>query len=256
MSAAPYTGGQAFGAGLRDARLADAALLETLQTYKRRVAGTYRALPPARLGELSAAPMWVTRKIDGETWFLVRQSGQVFLASPSGRVLAGDLPILKQAAKLPEGSIVAGELYARVPDRRERVGDLAAAQNWPLPPGRPATGKRVLIVGAWPSGLTAGYHLARLGHAGQGNEGGAQGDQGIELLGLGHLLQCQGDFQGAGHGHDVILNTLRAQGVLRSFEKGVGQFVVEARLDDEDASGVVQDWSSPSMSRQPTMRRP
>ena len=127
MSAAPYTGGQAFGAGLRDARLADAALLETLQNYKRRVAGTYRALPPARLGELSAAPMWVTRKIDGETWFLVSQSGQVFLASPSGRVLAGDLPILKQAAKLPEGSIVAGELYARVPDRRERVGDLAAA---------------------------------------------------------------------------------------------------------------------------------
>ena len=127
MSAAPYTGGQAFGAGLRDARMADAALLETLQTYKRRVAGTYRALPPARLGELSAAPMWVTRKIDGETWFLVSQSGQVFLASPSGRVLAGDLPILKQAAKLPEGSIVAGELYARVPDRRERVGDLAAA---------------------------------------------------------------------------------------------------------------------------------
>ena len=127
MSTAPYTGGQAFGAGLRDALLADAALLETLQNYKRRVAGTYRALPPARLGELSAAPMWVTRKIDGETWFLVSQSGQVFLASPSGRVLAGDLPILKQAAKLPEGSIVAGELYARVPDRRERVGDLAAA---------------------------------------------------------------------------------------------------------------------------------
>lgn len=127
MSAAPYTGGEAFGAGLRDARLADAALLETLQTYKRRIAGTYRALPPARLGELGAAPMWVTRKIDGETWFLLSQSGQVFLASPSGRVLAGDLPILKQAAKLPEGSIVAGELYARVTGRRERVGDLAAA---------------------------------------------------------------------------------------------------------------------------------
>jgi hypothetical protein len=71
--------------------------------------------------------MWVTRKIDGETWFLVRQSGQLFLASPSGRVLAGDMPILRQAARLPEGSIVAGELYARMPDRRERVGDLGAA---------------------------------------------------------------------------------------------------------------------------------
>ncbi|MEY4654114.1 MAG: hypothetical protein RI884_2695 [Pseudomonadota bacterium] len=127
MSQTIYTGGQPFGAGLREARLADASLLEILQAYKRRVAGTYRALPPSRLGELSAAPMWVTRKIDGETWFLVKQSGSVFLASPSGRVLAGDLPVLQQAAKLPEGSIVAGELHARVSGRRERVGDLAAA---------------------------------------------------------------------------------------------------------------------------------
>ena len=127
MSATLYTGGQPFGGGLREARLTDPTLLDTLQTYKRRVASTYRALPPSRLGELSAATMWVTRKIDGETWFLVRQSGQLFLASPSGRVLAGDLPILRQAARLPEGSIVAGELYARTPDRRERVGDLAAA---------------------------------------------------------------------------------------------------------------------------------
>lgn len=127
MSAAPHTGGQPFGAGLRDACLSDTGLLETLQTYKRRVAGTYRALPPARLGEVSAAPMWVTRKIDGETWFLVRQSGHLFLASPAGRVLAGDLPVLRQAANLPEGSIVAGELHALVKDRRERVGDLAAA---------------------------------------------------------------------------------------------------------------------------------
>ena len=127
MSTTLFTGGQKFGAGLRDARLTDAARLETLQVYKRRVAGTYRSLPPARLGELSAAKMWVSRKVDGETWFLVHQSGHVFLASPSGRVLAGDLPVLKQAAKLPEASIVAGELYAITAEKRERVGDLAAA---------------------------------------------------------------------------------------------------------------------------------
>jgi hypothetical protein len=49
---------------------------------------------------------------------------------------------------------------------------------------------------------------------------------------------------------------LRTQGVLGPFQKGVGQIVVVTRLDDQDAGGVVQDWSSPSMSRQPTMRRP
>lgn len=127
MSTTPFTGGQKFGAGLRDARLTDTALLEKLQVYKRRVASSYRALPPARLGELSAAKMWVTRKVDGETWFLVHQAGHIFLASPSGRVLAGDLPTLKQAAQLPEASLVAGELYAITAERRERVGDLAAA---------------------------------------------------------------------------------------------------------------------------------
>ena len=31
-------------------------------------------------------------------------------------------------------------------------------------PSAPATGKRILVVGAGPSGLSAAYHLARLGH--------------------------------------------------------------------------------------------
>ena len=44
------------------------------------------------------------------------------------------------------------------------LGDLAMEQGWALsaPPVR--TGKRVLVVGAGPSGLSAAYHLARLGH--------------------------------------------------------------------------------------------
>lgn len=46
MSTTLFTGGQTFGSGLRDARLTDAAMLEMLQVYKRRVAGNYRALPP------------------------------------------------------------------------------------------------------------------------------------------------------------------------------------------------------------------
>ena len=45
------------------------------------------------------------------------------------------------------------------------LGDLAAAENWSFPIDAPPSGKRVLIVGAGPSGLAAAYHLARLGHA-------------------------------------------------------------------------------------------
>lgn len=44
------------------------------------------------------------------------------------------------------------------------LGDRAREAGWRLEPERPPSGKRVLIVGAGPSGLSAGYHLARLGH--------------------------------------------------------------------------------------------
>jgi 2-oxoacid:acceptor oxidoreductase delta subunit (pyruvate/2-ketoisovalerate family) len=45
------------------------------------------------------------------------------------------------------------------------LGDQAIAQGWKFPAPALVTGKKVLIVGAGPSGLSAAYHLARLGHA-------------------------------------------------------------------------------------------
>jgi NADPH-dependent glutamate synthase beta subunit-like oxidoreductase len=44
------------------------------------------------------------------------------------------------------------------------LGDEAIEQAWKIEVSVPATGKRVLVVGAGPSGLSAAYHLARLGH--------------------------------------------------------------------------------------------
>ncbi|MFT3859788.1 NAD(P)-binding protein [Micropruina sp.] len=44
------------------------------------------------------------------------------------------------------------------------LGDLAIERGWRFGPTRPATGRRVLIVGAGPSGLSAAYQLAMLGH--------------------------------------------------------------------------------------------
>ena len=44
------------------------------------------------------------------------------------------------------------------------LGDQAIAQGWKLPSPAADSGKKVLVVGAGPSGLSAAYHLARLGH--------------------------------------------------------------------------------------------
>lgn len=53
------------------------------------------------------------------------------------------------------------------------LGDRALAEGWVPEAGSP-TGKRVLIVGAGPSGLSAAYHLRRLGHAVEIHDAGAQ----------------------------------------------------------------------------------
>ncbi len=44
------------------------------------------------------------------------------------------------------------------------LGDLAVENGWTVPAGAP-TGKKVLIVGAGPAGLSCAWHLRRLGHA-------------------------------------------------------------------------------------------
>ena len=44
------------------------------------------------------------------------------------------------------------------------LGDLALERGWLFEPPAVRTGKRVLVVGAGPSGLSAACHLARLGH--------------------------------------------------------------------------------------------
>ncbi len=44
------------------------------------------------------------------------------------------------------------------------LGDLALEQGWQFDPPPVRSGKRVLVVGAGPCGLSAAYHLSRLGH--------------------------------------------------------------------------------------------
>ena len=52
------------------------------------------------------------------------------------------------------------------------LGDEAIKRGWKFDAPATASGKKVLVVGAGPSGLSAAYHLARLGHAVEIHEAG------------------------------------------------------------------------------------
>jgi len=73
-----------------------------------------------------------------------------------------------------EGACNRGELDAPVSIHAvERfLGDLAAAEGWPFKVEAAPSDKRILIIGAGPSGLSAAYHLARMGHTVEVHEAG------------------------------------------------------------------------------------
>jgi formate dehydrogenase beta subunit len=52
------------------------------------------------------------------------------------------------------------------------LGDQALREGWQVKTDAPPSGKRILVVGAGPSGLSAAYHLARLGHTVEIHEAG------------------------------------------------------------------------------------
>ena len=108
----------------------DKELSGNLRRYKARVAGSYRALLPEEMEtELSAGKFWVSPKLDGELWFLVLGAGPPWLASPQGKVISGNIPLLEEAsaAKAEGPIVVAGELFAAFKSGRPRVGDLKSA---------------------------------------------------------------------------------------------------------------------------------
>jgi hypothetical protein len=122
---------RALGNGkLAERAVTDSALAGGLGSYKGRIAGSYRALLPDDIGTLLAGAL-VSTKIDGELWFLILDGKDVWLVNPRGTVIAGDIPLLKDAgklaAKLKGRLILAGELHVKVDGHRCRVGDLVSA---------------------------------------------------------------------------------------------------------------------------------
>ena len=112
---------------------------------------------------------------DVQAWLALAEAGRYRAA---WETLVADNPLPATHGRVCyhpcESACNRGELDAAVSIHAvERfLGDRAVAEGWPLPLGAPASGKRVLVVGAGPCGLAAAYHLTRLGHAVEIHEAG------------------------------------------------------------------------------------
>ena len=112
---------------------------------------------------------------DVQAWLALAQAGRYRAA---WETLVADNPLPATHGRVCyhpcENACNRGELDAAVSIHAvERfLGDRALAEGWTLPLSAPASGKRVLVVGAGPCGLSAAYHLTRLGHAVEIHEAG------------------------------------------------------------------------------------
>ena len=127
-NAKPLGKGQTVPAG----SLTDVALFDYIKGYRRRVVAGYRSLLPEEIPtRLSAEPMYVSPKIDGELWFLVMNAREVFLTNPKGRLIVGDVPLLREAKEFANRAkgltVIAGELFAAQKEGRPRVGEVSAS---------------------------------------------------------------------------------------------------------------------------------
>jgi hypothetical protein len=111
----------------------DPELMQTVQTYRRRIVGSYRSIKPEEIGvAVTGGPFEVSPKIDGELWFLVLDPSECYLVSSTGRAITGALPLLEEirssSLTISSRAIIAGELFAASTSKsRPRVGDVSAA---------------------------------------------------------------------------------------------------------------------------------
>jgi NADPH-dependent glutamate synthase beta subunit-like oxidoreductase len=142
---------------------------------RRRATGPARTAHPAYVDLLPPCSNACPAGEDIQGWLALAQAGKDRAAwehlvrdnpmpAVHGRVCYHPCETACNRAELDSGVSIHGiERY---------LGDCATAGNWPLPITGKPSGKRVLVVGAGPGGLSAAYHLARLGHQVEVHEAG------------------------------------------------------------------------------------
>ncbi len=113
----------------RPGTLTDTELKPLIDMYRQVVAQRYTPCGPTDIDRLLGAPPFhVSRKIDGELWFLRGMADATQLIAANGRIAEGDAPVITPGT-VPDGTVLAGELHVHKGDVRERVGDVPAALN-------------------------------------------------------------------------------------------------------------------------------
>ena len=126
----PYGTGRKAGVGA----LLDQDLLARLKRYKRQVAKRYRVIEPQIVSRaLPQEPLFVSPKLDGELWFLVKKDGDVALVAYNGRVLHGVALLAGVQERLAGASqiVIAGELVAASGSERPRSHHVNTALSDP-----------------------------------------------------------------------------------------------------------------------------
>lgn len=129
--------------------------------------GSWRTSRPVYLNRLPPCNQQCPAGENIQAWLFHAESGNY---EQAWRQLVQDNPFPAIMGRVCyhscEGACNRGKLDASVGiNSVERfLGDQAIAQGWQLAPVAAASGKKVLVVGAGPSGLSAAYQLARLGH--------------------------------------------------------------------------------------------
>ncbi|MBA2660794.1 MAG: hypothetical protein H0U74_00740 [Bradymonadaceae bacterium] len=114
-----------YGSGQRTpvGGLSDEALMRKFRHYRRTVAKRYRVVFAESIGKfLPPGPLWISTKVDGELWFLVKRAGELALCAYNGRVVTG-VPVCAEAEKLLAGVddiVIPGELFAIPGDGAKR----------------------------------------------------------------------------------------------------------------------------------------
>ncbi|QSI79012.1 NAD(P)-binding protein [Niveibacterium microcysteis] len=137
--------------------------------------GSWRTARPSYVDHLPPCNQGCPTGENIQGWLYHAESGQYEAA---WRVLVQDNPMPAVTGRVCyhpcEGACNRARLDSAVSIHAvERfLGDEAIKQDWQFARPPALSGKRVLVVGAGPSGLAAAYHLARLGHAVEVREAG------------------------------------------------------------------------------------